>query len=425
MKTMAWPLDPYEVMHAYRAIQFAYCKWDIFHRGETSILPEAIVLSSDEHRFLVEAAEGVWSALREIEEQVCRDEALLEAVAVPAGIRSAIVGQREDNPRVTRCDFHLTKDGRWMISEFNDDVPSGFGECAGVAEVLTTHWAERFEGLRFEGDIRRALCEAFAGFEVIGLVHATGYSEDLQHVALVAKWLEEAGHETLLASPANLRVEGDQVMLFDTPVDALFRYYPGEWIGSLPNAEDWQRAASLVPMMNPLSALASQSKRFYAAWQAHGLKISDEGRSWLEAHIPASTYLGALSEQEVLDAPRRWVLKGSFGRMGNTVRIGALMSGQEWEKAVKEAFEVSQVVVAQERFETAPLWTSKGLGYATVGVYLVNGRFAGYFSRIDRGPLIDYDSWHIPTLVEVSGEVRHGIEDSSAVRSSRGPGLGR
>ncbi len=400
METMAWPMESGEVMRVLRAIQFDHFKWDIFHRGDTSILPDALVLSGEEHRRLVDVAEGVWAALREVEDVVRRDVSLLDAVGVPQRLREPMGDQREDNPRVTRCDFHLTDKGRWVISEFNDDVPSGFGEATGLARVLADNWGDRFEGLTFKGDLRKAIVDSFARWPTVGLIHATGHSEDLQHVALVADWLESAGHDTVLGSPANLRVDGDQAYLFDTPVDAIFRYYPGEWLGDLPNGGDWLETPAFLPSMNPFSAIASQSKRFYAVWNEHDISLSATARERLDEHLPTSVYLSSLSPEEVLQNPKRWVLKGTFGRMGRTVRIGPLMPKDKWKQAVDEAFSSPQVVAAQKRFDTAPVWTTRGMGYATVGVYLVDGAFAGYFSRIDKGPLIDYDSWHVPTLVK-------------------------
>ena len=402
MKTMAWPMEPNEVMRALRALQFKHGKWDIFHRGDTSILPEAIVLSDEEHRTLVEAAENTWSALRNIEDVVRRDMSMLKAVAVPESLRQATVTQREDNPRVTRCDFHLTEKGRWKISEFNDDDPSGFPESTGLAQVLTEGWGDRFANLRFAGDLRAAVVDSLSSWPTIGCIHATGYSQDLQHTALVEQWLQEAGHDTVLGSPSNFRVEDEQAFVFDTPVDAIFRYYPGEWLAEVPNVDDWARAAAFLPTMNPLSALALQSKRFYACWTEHDIAVPDAARKLLDKYLPESVYLGRLTPEEILKNPKTWVLKGAFGRTGDKVRIGPLMPKDKWKKAVEKAFQSPETVVAQKRFETAPLWTSRGLGYATVGVYLVDGEFAGYFSRIDKGPLINYDSWHVPTLVEIS-----------------------
>ncbi len=395
-------MEPEEILQVLRAIQFEHFKWDIFHRGDTSILADAIVLSAPEHDFLVDRAEKVWAALRQVEALVCEDAKLMEAVAVPSSLHDAIAQQRRDQPRVTRCDFHLTEQGRWVISEFNDDVPSGFAECVGLSRVLGDHFADRFAGLTFKGDLKKAVVNSLSDFESVAFIHATGYSEDLQHVALVADWMQEAGHTTELGSPMNFRVEDGRAFVFDTPVDAVFRYYPGEWLAEIENVEEWSKAAPFLPIMNPLSALASQSKRFYALWNEHDLPLDESSRALLDEFIPKSVYLSSLNRQEVLSNPTRWVLKGAFGRMGKTVRIGPLMPRAKWEKAVQEAFDAAHIIAAQQRFDTAPLWSSRGLGYATVGVYLVDGEFAGYFSRIDKGPLIDYDSWHVPTLVEIS-----------------------
>lgn len=402
METMAWPLEPEEAMWVFRSIQFTSFKWDIFHRGDTSILTDALILTAEQHNKAVEIAEGVWAALRKVEHQACQNRGFLKDLAVPEGLHDAILEQRVENPRVTRCDLHLTEGGEWMISEFNDDVPSGFGECTGLNEALETHFKDRFAGLEFRGDLRKALVDSFGTDQSIGLVHASGYSEDLQHVALVAEWLKQEGKETTIGSPSNLEVREGKAYLFEEPIDALFRYFPGEWLSDLPNSEAWKESAAFLPSMNPLSALASQSKRFYALFNEREIHLKEEERELLHAHIPYSLFLSSVKKEEVLQQPEKWVLKGSFGRMGNTVRIGPLMPKEKWEKAVEEAYEVSYVVAAQRRFDTRSVWTTRGMGYPTLGVYLVDGKFAGYFSRIDKGPLIHYDSWHVPTLVKTT-----------------------
>lgn len=402
MRTMAWPLMAEEVESVFRSIQFAYMKWDVYHRGDTSMLPEALVLSEEEHAELVSAAETVWAALRVVEAAIRTDADALARIGVPDGLIPMVLAQRPDGPRVTRCDLHRTPDGRWLISEFNDDVPSGFGECAGLAAVLQDAYGDRFAGLTFRGDLRRRLVEAFAPWRRVGLVCATAYSEDVQHVGLVQKWLDEAGHETLLGSPANLGIVRGEPCLFEQPIDALFRYFPGEWIAELPNAAAWAECAPVLPMMNPLSALASQSKRFYAEWEDCAACDDPAHRQALARYLPRTVPVDALDRASLIGEQGRWVLKGAFGRMGNTVHIGALMNAPDWSRVVDAALAAPGEHAAQERFQTAPVWTARGMCYPTVGVYLVDGRFAGHFSRVGKSPLIDGDSWHVPTLVAVS-----------------------
>jgi glutathionylspermidine synthase len=401
MRTLAWPLEGEEFASALSALRFGHCKWDLYQRGKRSILPDAIVLSAAEHDTLVSVSEGLWRSLRAIEEAACADPEALDLLGVPPELFGALARQRAGHPRVSRCDFHRTVDGSFAISEFNEDVPSGFIESVGIQTVLAAEWAERFAGLRFAGDLRAALVAALSPHPRVGMIFPTAYSEDLQHVAAVAGWLEAAGHATVLGSPANLVMEGEVATLFGEPVDALFRCFPGEWIAALPNVADWERACAAVPMMNPLSALVAQSKRFYALAADPRWPVADETRALLATYLGASLHLEAVPRETLLAERERWVLKGAFGRMGDSVCIGSELEPAQWERALDAAFVEPGRFAVQERFDTAPMWFSDGIGYATIGAFLVDGRFCGYFSRVAKTPLIGYEAGHVATLVEV------------------------
>lgn len=402
MRTIPWPLEAGEIEEALRAVQFRHYKWDLYHRGEPHILPDVLVLSPAEHEELAGAAEAVWAALRELEAAVLRDGDAIAGVGVPPGLRPALARSRPASPRVTRCDLHLTPGGSWLISEFNEDCPAGFVETEGVPRVLAEACADRLQGLRAAGDLRAALTSALSPYERVGVVYPTGYSEDLQHAALVAEWLREAGHTAVMGSPANLVASPAGAAIFDEPVDALFRYFPGEWIAELPNLADWERASETLPMMNELGALVAESKRFYAAAEEHELAISERAREQITAHIPTSRYLHPPRRGELVLERDRWVLKRAFGRMGEAVCLGPGVTPEQWERALDEALASDELFAVQACFETAPLWFSRGLGYPTVGVFLVDGAFAGYFTRVSKNPIVDYDSAYVPTLVEVS-----------------------
>ncbi len=402
MKTIAWPLDDAEIDEALRALQFRHCKWDLYTRGRQSILPDALVLSEDEHDELTRAAEDVWRALRQLEAAVLRDAEALAGVGVPAGLYRALAEERAGSPRVTRCDFHPTPEGSWLISEFNEDAPTGFAEAEGLCSVLADSFEDRAAGLRFVGDLKGAVTAALAPFERVGLVFPTGYSEDLQHVALVSEWLSEHGHRTVLGSPANLIMDGGRAAIFDQPVQALFRYFPGEAIPELDNAGDWEGASRTLPMMNSLSATVAQSKRFYAAPNEHDLALPTEARDTIAAHVPTTLYLRPSRRDQLMTERERWVLKGAFGRMGDAICMGAALTPEDWERVIDAALAEADQIAVQEWFDTAPHWFSHGLGYPTVGAFLVDGRFAGYYSRVSKNPVIDYESRYVPTLVEVS-----------------------
>lgn len=402
MRTQAWPLEADEIQSVFQALRFGHCKWDIYHRGRDDLLPDSIILSQAEHRQLVSSACESWQALRELETMVCSEPEILKAIGVPEALWPLIGSSRPNAPRLTRCDFHLAVGGQWVITEFNEDGPGGYTESFGLKTVLEDGFGERFEGLDFAGDIRQALVDAFAPWQHVGLVLATAYSADLQQVALTADWLRAAGKQATIGSPANLQMDQGQATLFDEPVEALFRYYPGEWIADLPNLADWTEASQALPMVNDLAALAAQSKRFYAAAEAHGLSLSAESQAALERHLPRSLYLKESLREQLVAERTDWVLKGAFGRMGDTVRLGIGASPEQWAEQIDRALLSSDSFAVQQRFDPVPLWFSNGLAYATIGLYLLDGEFAGYYSRVSPYPVINYDSQHVATLVETA-----------------------
>ncbi len=403
MRTLPWPLADDEINAAHRRLRNEYCKWDIFHRGQPNLLPDVIVLGEQEHELLAHTAREVWLALRELEKRVIDEPEVLAALGVPDALVPLLAEPGPKSPRISRCDFHLAEGGQWLISEFNEDGPGGYAEAHGLGEVLISGWGERFPGLATAGNLRQALVDTFRPFGRIGLVYPTAYTEDLQQIALIADWLRDDSLEAVTGSPANLVFDGEQASIFTQPIDALFRYYPGDWIGELPNLDAWEKAARSLLMVNNMTALAAQSKRFYAAADHHGLSLSESSRATLERWLPQSRYLEPSLKSQLLAERAQWVIKSAFGRMGDSVKLGIAHSPQAWEKAVDQALAHPEPHAIQARFDAAPMWFSTGMGYATIGVFLIDGHFGGYYSRVSPYPLINYDACHVATLVETAG----------------------
>ncbi|MGY6629462.1 MAG: glutathionylspermidine synthase family protein [Wenzhouxiangella sp.] len=402
MRTLAWPLDTAELHHLRDRLRFEFCKWDVFHRGRDDLLPDALVLSADEHAQLVSIAQGCWRALRPMEAKLARQPEALDAIGIPQGLHDAMAQPQPAVGRLTRCDFHLAVGGRWVITEFNEDGPGGLVESHGLHRVLDEDFGDRFDGLRPAGDLRPALLQAFAPYPRIGLVYATGYSLDLQPMALLAGWLREAGHEVVLGSPANLSFEGGSACLLDQPIDAIYRYYPAEWLGDLPNADDWRRAIPAVPMLNTVSALIAQSKCFYAAIEQNGWLEASAEAERLAAHLPESRFLTRDNLDAVAGQRVDWVLKSAFGRMGDTVLLGIGASPEHWQQRLDAALSEGTPHAVQARFDAVPFWFSNGMAYPTVGLFLLDGEFAGYYSRVSPYPVIDINAHHVATLVETA-----------------------
>jgi hypothetical protein len=300
-------------------------------------------------------------------------------------------------PAFSRADFFLTPDGRWVLSEFNEDVPGGFNEAAGIPALLDAHEL----GGEPAGDLRRGMCDAFAGCAAVGMIFATAFSEDLQHASVLARWLRAAGHHTVHGSPEQLRAHWHGPRLAGVPVDGAFRFYPAEWLPLLANIDHWRRALPRLPMMNPPIRLASQSKRSFGLWRA-GVGVPVADRDLARQYCPVTEEFDPRRIGHYRAQREHLVLKQAFGRMGDSVLVGALATAQGWDEALTHATRRPRSTSIQQRFLVEPLLFESGFLYPTVGVYAVNGRFAGYYSRVAPQPFITHEAFHVATVIEAA-----------------------
>jgi hypothetical protein len=396
MKTCGWGVSDDELRALLRRLRFDHFKWDAYACGRCLILPEAMVLTREEHLRVVATVEAISQALGRLERRVRAEPELLRTLGLPEPLPALIAEEEQCQLQLARYDLFPTGDGRWMISEFNEDVPGGFNEAAGLPRLL----AGKFPGLSFQGDLERSVADSFVQRRV-ALMFATGYSEDLQHMLVVERWLRERECETRLCSPAHLSGRFGRPRISGWAFDAALRFYPGEWLPLLPNLGTWRRLGPGLRMMNPLRRLIRQSKRVFALWREHPL-LDVEDRRLLDGHTPDSRFFSPDLLPELESDPSRWVLKHAFGRMGDAVVMGALVEPSQWSAALREASLRPECYLVQECFAVAPLQFEAGVLYPTIGAYVVNGRFAGYYSRAAAKPFLDHEAYHVATLVEDS-----------------------
>jgi glutathionylspermidine synthase len=399
--TRAWNLAEGEWAEVLRALRFDHFKWDTWACGRCLVLPEALEVPPETHDRVVRAAEGLHRALGRFEERVRRDPEALTRLGIPRPLHPLIAGEEDHGLQCARYDFFPTPDGRLMVSEFNEDVPGGFNETVGLPELL----GDPGTGSRWEAGLRNALAAALSPWERIALLYATAFSEDLQHMLILERWLQEAGHHVVLASPDHLRAPrpllGRRHRILGEPVDAAFRFYPGEWMPRLPNFPLWLRLRGALPMMNPVFRLVRQSKMMFALWW-EDTTLEPEDRALLEAHCPRTERFTAAWIERLRDEPHRWVLKRAFGRMGDSVVMGNLATPREWEDALGAALRHPDEWCVQERFTVREYPFRDGALYPTLGAFLVNGRFAGYYSRAAPRPFLTHEAFHVATLVRTS-----------------------
>jgi hypothetical protein len=397
-----WGLDAEAERALLHDLRFRWFKWDTYACGSLLILNESLVLERADHEEVVRITEGLHAALGRFEERVLSDPAALRALGIPEAMHPLVIEAPAAPLQCARYDLFATEDGRWMVSEFNEDVPGGFNEAAGIPELLGPPGAS----LAWEGDFRGLVVEALRPYETIALLYATSYAEDLQHMLVLEDWLRAAGHETVLASPEHLedgRWGGfgrGGPRFFGRRVDAAFRFFPGEWMAPLPNLAAWRRQAP--PPADDEPHPRPRPPEQVAVRALAGRRPPARGPRADRPPPPPHRAVPARAPRGVPRGAERWVLKRAFGRMGDAVVLGSLVSAAEWDRASRARRATRTSYCIQERFRVRSVPFGSGPLYPALGAYLVNGRFAGYYSRVASRPFITHEAPHVATLVRAA-----------------------
>lgn len=390
--------DAWQALKA-RAI-FECGKWDI-HAGDHSVLaPYALVLDGSHWAAIADTAERLTEEALALEQELQDRPDLHSHLGLPRPIRRVLrdiprnTGTR--GTRVMRFDFHLTTEG-WKISEVNSDVPGGFIESSEFTERL----AEHYPALKPVGNPSRAYAEAIRSLVGSGghiaLVHATGYSDDRQVVAYLAKHLRALGLRTTLLSPAHVRFERQRAAIHcrfaSGSLDGLIRFFPAEWLPELGRPSRWAGffPAGFTALSNPGTALLLQTKRMPLVWD----RVSIPMIAW-RTFLPQVRCPRDIPERE----RDEWVLKPALGRVGEGIAIAGVTEQREFERTVRQSRHKPSAWIAQRRFRSLTVETPEGRRHPCLGVFTVDGRTVGCYGRVSSKLLTDATSQDVAVLVE-------------------------
>jgi glutathionylspermidine synthase len=346
-------------------------------------------------------AEALSRELANAERELLRRRDLQEKLGLPEALREEFGRLGEPTQgvaRVMRFDFHFTDEG-WRISEVNADVPGGFIEASGFTQLMAAHYPGATTPPDPASTYARTLAAELGLDAVVGLVHATAYSDDRQVMQFLGKRMIEHGLRTILSSPGHIRWDEDKASISssfaESRLDAIVRFFPAEWLPTLRTKSQWTPffAGSRTPVSNPGSAVLVQSKRFPLVWDS----LSTELQTW-RALLPET-----VCPSIVLKDLRDWVVKPALGRVGEDIAISGVTSERKMQLIHKAAQRRPSQWVAQRRFAVVPLSGSSGSHYPSIGVFTVDGTVAGAYARIGRKPLIDDEAQDIAVLIVGDG----------------------
>ena len=306
-------------------------------------------------------------------------------------------GAEPREPRVLgsrgACPSNIEASGRWTACEINADCPGGHNETIALPRLARAagFLAGRDPSHVVDGLVARLRELADGG--AVGILYATAYAEDLQVCALVARELERAGTRAILAPPTAPRLRGGDLVVRGQAVRALYRYFPTEWMSGQRNVPDFARALAMgtVRTLTSPSHVYTQSKLALA-------------RAWKSERTP-----GIPETHELLDLPAdalkaqrpSWVVKRAMGRVGDEVFVGPLLRDDAWAALVDDACALArrgEAWIVQRFVPQRPIPTPWGDRLVTLGAYVLDGRFAGYFARLSVESHVSHDALCVPVF---------------------------
>jgi len=386
--------DPLALPDLARSLQYEHLVWDAFVAGKRRVDLHPLVLSEAAHaeakRVAVRAVELVARAGATEEERrlykLHPDIERLAAAARAAG----------DLGSLARVDLLLREDGRFVACEVNADCPGGYNETVALPRLA------RSAGMRrgFDPtDIAPRLADRLVALSggpgsprgAIALVYATAWAEDLQVVAFLERLVRERGGRPIRApvtalSGAPLAIGGERIAV-------LYRFYPLEYLAEMPNVGDLVRATERGELrsLSSFASIHAQSKLAMA-------------RAPVNDVFPETIAFEDADHEALVRDRKDWVLKRDLSRVGDHVIVGAMLESEdEMRAAVRDVADVERhdgdVWIAQRFVPQRSIATPWGPRLVTLGAYVLDGAFAGYFARITRDSHCSHDALVLPVFV--------------------------
>jgi len=365
-------------------VMFDGYKWDLQAGEQSTISDKVILLTKKSIDFLAKSAVSLYHETIAMEQKLKNRPDLALEMGISEKMADALCNchyHSDNHIRLMRFDFHPTTTG-WKISEVNSDVPAGYPEASVLPRLAEKYFAGYKQHVDFGDVLVNRFVRLVSPESKIAYLHDTHTVEDYQILHFIGDLLEQRGYHSLYIDPSHLKWENDNAL----NADAIMRYFPVEWL-EFKKGVDWRSFINTKTLScNHPIALLTQSKRLPLVWDELDFDIP----FWKQL-LPETVCVTALTEED------GWILKPAFGRVGEGINIPGTISDAENQDIKMTAREYPTQWVAQRMFESLPV---DGL-HLSLGVFVVDGQFAGLYGRTSRLPKIDTDASEVPVLVKV------------------------
>ncbi len=398
MKLAEIPKEEYSE-YRFEVIFNAY-KWDPQVEDKNTVARHVVLMDKNTAGELADLAEKLAQETNLIEEAFINKNKL--ELAKELGFSKKILKvlgrlknyNPEENIRLMRFDFHPTETG-WAVSEVNSDVPGGFAEASILPQIAKKY----FENADNEKNIADILIDELEPKldkdSTAAFVYATSYADDRQVMQFLSDSFNKKNINTIFAAPDQIVFKNKKAYSIldndEKRLSALIRFYPLEWLVNLPRRAHWEDYYDTkTPSCNHPVAIFAQSKRLPIVWDKLGVEIP-----YWKKLLPQT-----IDPKELKKFDETWIFKPALGRVGEGILIKEAISEKEYKSILKDVQKYPKNWVAQRRFKSKPVQSDDGKSYhLCIGVFTVNGKFAGFYGRISPYALIDSKAEDIPILI--------------------------
>jgi Glutathionylspermidine synthase preATP-grasp len=397
--------DPLSIPSLARELAQRYLIWDAYVGGQRRVDAHPLVLPAALHEAAVRAAEGVTVAVGRVARMAHEDDAerLVYRLDEDTQHLARASYRAGDEASLVRVDLLLDEQGEWQACEINADCPGGHNEALGLPRLAR---AAGFMGGHNPTVVTSALAERLATLAdggAVGLIYATAYAEDLQVCAIVQRSLASLGVRAILAPPTAPRMVRRELRVGGEPVRVLYRYFPTEYMRGQNNVGQIAEAVARgrVRSMTSFAHIYAQSKLAFARAWRHASSLGADDREAVTRHTPETFDVRHVSREELVSDRARWVLKKAYGRVGDEVFVGSLIGPESWPGLVGTVLArqaSGESWIAQRFVRQSAIGTPWGPMYVTLGAYVLDGRFVGYFARITPESHVSHDALCVPVF---------------------------
>ena len=374
---------------------FSTYKWDPQVGDHNTVARYVLVLTPEELATIEEIAEKLAIETMNIEEELSRKPKLVKKLGIPNKIAKLVLKntnyQKAKHIRLMRFDFHPTKEG-WKISEVNSDVPGGFAESSALPILAAKLFKDVAPTKHFGECMAKEIRRTILSPKNIAFVYCTSYSDDRQVVQFLGEHLNASNIESSYLAPDHIAWKENFAYncLENKPVDAIIRFFPLEWLMTLPRKSKWPNFFdSLTTSCNHPIAMLMQSKRIPLIWD----KLSASSDTW-KKFLPETK-----DPKEIDENDESFIFKPTLGRVGENITIRGVMTEREILKVKKSARRSHKKWIAQKMFDSVPLRCGDEEFHLCIGAFTINSQNAGLYGRISPYARIDQHAKDIAILV--------------------------